>query len=235
MSAPTPSRSHRAVRLRLLGLFAAVTAVAVAVLVGLALNARAVADFGDGDGAASVPLVLAAVAILTPALVSAGLLSAAAGYALGLAAGFPVALAGLTAGALLAVAAVRLAGAQGAAEALGDRVARLAAWLERRPFRSVLFARLVPGTPFAQTSYACGLTSIPAATIVAGTAIGFAPRCFVYTALGGSIRDLGSTEARVAIAATAALAVAALVLPRLFPAFDLRQQTTKEPRYRWTT
>lgn len=234
MSAPAPGSSRRAVRLRLLGLFATVTAVAVVVLVGLALNARAVADFADGDGASTVPLVLAAVAALTPALVSAGLLSAAAGYALGLAAGFPVALAGLSVGTLLAVAAVRLVGARGAAEALGDRVARLAAWLERRPFRSVLFARLAPGMPFAQTSYACGLTSISATTILAATAVGFAPRCFVYTALGGSIRDLGSTEARVAIVATAAIAVAALVLPRLFPAFDVNRQT-KEPRYRWTT
>ncbi|MDX6624035.1 MAG: hypothetical protein QOE75_1967, partial [Solirubrobacterales bacterium] len=87
------------IRLRLFLLSAAVSVVAVALLVGLALNAHGVAGLIDDSGAAGVPLLLALLAVLTPALVSAGLLSAAAGYALGLALGFPVALLGLTAGA----------------------------------------------------------------------------------------------------------------------------------------
>lgn len=227
-------RSQAAVRARLLGLFAVVTVVAVAVLLGLALNARNLADFVAGSGVA-LPLTFAAVALLTPALVSAGLLAAAAGYVLGLPAGFPVALAGLIVGALLAVALVRGVGAPDAAGVLGARVARIAAWLEARPLRSVLFARLVPGLPFTYTSYACGLTSIPASRIAAGTAVGFAPRCFVYTALGGSLHDLGSPEARLAIAATVAIGIGSLVVPRFFPAFDIGQKPTTEPRYRWTT
>jgi uncharacterized membrane protein YdjX (TVP38/TMEM64 family) len=225
-------RSHAAVRVRLLGLFAAVTAIAVAVLLGLALNARDLAAFAEGSGAA-LPLTFAAIALLTPALVSAGLLAAAAGYVLGLPAGFPAALAGLTVGAMLAVWLVRLAGAPGAAGALGVRVARIAGWLEARPFRSVLIARLVPGLPFTYTSYACGLTSIPATRIAAGTAVGFAPRCFVYTALGGSVHDLGSPEARLAIAATVALAIGSLVVPRFFPFLRIADET-KGPRYQWT-
>ncbi|HET8863289.1 MAG TPA: VTT domain-containing protein [Solirubrobacterales bacterium] len=227
------TRSHTAVRARLALLFVAVTAIAVAVLVGLALNAHDLADFAEGSDAA-LPLIFVAVALLTPALVSAGLLAAAAGYVLGLPLGFPVALAGLTAGAMLAVLLVRRVGAPGAAGVLGARIGRLAAWLEARPFRSVLFARLLPGLPFTYTSYACGLTSIPASRIAAGTAVGFAPRCFVYTALGGSVRDLGSPEARLAIAATVALGIGSLVVPRFFPAFRIGQKTT-EPRYRWTT
>jgi uncharacterized membrane protein YdjX (TVP38/TMEM64 family) len=235
MSAARPGRSSASVRARLAALFVAVTVVAVAVLVGLALNARGVADFVDGSGAAELPLMFAAVALLTPALVSAGLLSAAAGYVLGLLVGFPIALAGLTTGALLAVVLVRCVGAPEAAGALGPRVGRLADWLARRPLRSVLFARLLPGLPFTYTSYACGLTPISLPTIALGTAIGFAPRCFVYVALGGSIRDLGSPEARLALAATVAIAIGSLVLPRIFPAFDIRKTTTTEPRYRWTT
>ena len=225
-------RSPAAVRARLAGLFVAVTAVAVAVLVGLALNAHDVADFA-GESDAALPLTFAAVALLTPALVSAGLLAAAAGYVLGVPAGFPVALAGLTVGALLAVALVRRVGGLGAADVLGARLTRVARWLEARPFRSILFVRLVPGLPFTYTSYACGLTSIPASRIAAGTAVGFAPRCFVYTALGGTVRDLGSPEARLAIAATVAIAIGSLVLPRFFPALDIGQTT--EARYRWMT
>jgi uncharacterized membrane protein YdjX (TVP38/TMEM64 family) len=226
-------RPQAAVRARLAGLFVAVTMIAVAVLLGLALNAHGLASFAEESGAA-LPLTFAVVALLTPALVSAGLLAGAAGYVLGLPAGFPVALAGLTVGALLAVVLVRRVGGPGAAKQLGARLSRLALWLEGRPFRSVLFARLVPGLPFTYTSYACGLTSIPASRIAAGTAIGFAPRCFVYTALGGSLHDLGSPEARLAIAATVAIGIGSLVLPRFFPALDIGQKTT-EPRYRWTT
>lgn len=229
------THSDRHLRLRLAALFVAVTVVAAAVLVGLALNAHGVADFVDSSGPAALPLMLASIAILTPALVSAGLLAGAAGYVLGLALGFPVALAGLTAGALLAVALVRIVGAPGAARVLGARVARLASWLERRPLRSVVFARLVPGLPFTYTSYACGLTSIPAGRIAAGTALGFAPRCFVYVALGGSLHDLGSPEAKAAIVATIAIAIGSLVVPRFFPEFDVRSKPTTEPRYRWTT
>jgi uncharacterized membrane protein YdjX (TVP38/TMEM64 family) len=226
-------RSHAVVRIRLLVLFVVVTAVAVAVLAGLALNARDVADFAEGGGAA-LPLVFAAVALLTPALVSAALLAAAAGYVLGLALGFPIALAGLTVGALLAVLLVRHVAAPDAAAALGARVARLSRWLEGRPLRSVVFARLAPGLPFGYVSYACGLTSISASRIAFGTALGFAPRCFIYTALGGSLRDLGSPQARLAIAATVAIAIGSLVVPRLFPAFDVGRKPTTEPRYRWT-
>lgn len=226
-------RSDAALRTRLAVLFVAVTAIAVAVLVGLALNAHELADFAEGSGAA-LPLIFAAIALLTPALVSAGLLAAAAGYVLGVPVGFPVALAGLTVGAMLAVVLVRRVGAPGAAGVLGARAGRLSAWFEARPFRSVLFARLLPGLPFTYTSYACGLTSIPASRIALGTALGFAPRCFVYTALGGSLHDLGSPEARLAIAATVVLGIGSLVVPRFFPAFGIGQKTT-EPRYRWTT
>jgi uncharacterized membrane protein YdjX (TVP38/TMEM64 family) len=235
MSAAVPSAG--AIRLRLFLFSAAVTLLATALLVALALDAEGVAETIEDGGAAQVPLLLAAIALLTPALVSAGLLAAAAGYALGIAAGFPLALFGLTLGALLAAVLVRLAALPGAARVLGPRVANFAAWLEARPLRSVVFARLVPGLPFGAISYACGLTTISLPLFAAGTAIGFAPRCFVYTALGGSIRDLDSPEAVAALAATVAIALASLVLPKFFPALRPAPEAknTTEPRYRWMT
>ncbi len=229
--------SDRAIRLRLFAFSAAVTLLATALLIGLALDAHQVADAIDGGGVAQAPLLLLAIVLLTPALVSAGLLAAAAGYALGIPAGFPIALLGLTLGGLLAAIFVRLASRPGAARVLGSRVAAFAAWVEARPLRGVIFSRLVPGLPFGVTSYACGLTAIPLSLFAAGTAIGFAPRCFVYTALGGSIRDLDSPEATAALVATVEIALASLLLPKLFP--NLRPaedpQNTTEPRYRWTT
>jgi uncharacterized membrane protein YdjX (TVP38/TMEM64 family) len=230
-------RSDRAIRLRLFAFSAAVTLLATALLVGLALEAREVASTIEDGGAAQVPLLLLAIALLTPALVSAGLLAAAAGYALGIAVGFPIALLGLTLGGLLAAVMLRLAAAPGAARVLGPRIAGFATWVEDRPLRSVIFSRLVPGLPFGVTSYACGLTAIPLSLFAAGTAVGFAPRCFVYTALGGSIRDLGSPEAIAALIATVAIALSSLVLPKLFPALRpaADPQKTTEPRFRWMT
>jgi uncharacterized membrane protein YdjX (TVP38/TMEM64 family) len=233
MNAESPSLG--AIRLRLFLLSAVVTLVATALLVGLALNAQGVADTVEGSGLAQAPFMLAAIALLTPALVSAGLLAAAAGYALGVPVGFPLALLGLTLGGLIAAIFVRFASVQGGARALGPRAGAFAICLEERPLRSVVFSRLVPGLPFGVVSYACGLTSISLRRFAVGTVIGFAPRCFVYTALGGSIRDLGSPEARVALAATVAIALSSLLLPRLFP--DLRPvknpENTTEARYRW--
>lgn len=229
--------SEGAIRLRLVLFSSAVTLLATGLLVGLALDARGVAEAIDDGGVVQVPLMLAAIALLTPALVSAGLLAAAAGYGLGLAAGYPLALFGLTLGGLLAAVMVRLASGPAAARALGPRLAAFSVWLEGRPLRSVVFARLVPGLPFGVTSYACGLTTIALPTFALGTFLGFAPRCFVYTALGGSIRDLGSPEATAALVATVALALASLLLPRFFPALRPapNDKNTTEPRYRWTT
>jgi uncharacterized membrane protein YdjX (TVP38/TMEM64 family) len=231
---PDSTLVYRAVRVRLALLAAGLTVVAVVVLVGLALNARAVADFLGGSGIAVGPVTLLAIALLTPALVSAGLLAGAAGYALGVPAGFAVGLAGLTLGGLIAVGLVRAVGAPEASRALGGRVAGLAAWLEARPSRSIVFARLLPGMPFGYVSYAYGLTSISMRRIAAAGALGFAPRCFVYTALGGSVRNLDSPQARAAIAATVAIALGSLFVPRFCPVFDTGDPTKRERRFRWT-
>jgi uncharacterized membrane protein YdjX (TVP38/TMEM64 family) len=132
---------------------------------------------------------------------------------LGTLTGAPLALLGITVGGTLAAAVARWVGGGTAPEALGRRVAAFAVWLERRPFRGVLIARLIPLSPFNVVSYAAGLTRIPLVTIFVASLVGFAPRTFAYTALGGSFRDFGSPEARWALAATGVLATASLAGP----------------------
>jgi uncharacterized membrane protein YdjX (TVP38/TMEM64 family) len=230
----SPELSPQAIRIRLAFFLVGLTVLAVVALGALALDAHGIANFFDDGGVAVAPLTFVAIVVLTPALVSAGLLAGGAGYALGVPAGFAVALAGLTVGGLVAVDLIRLVGTRDAARVLGGRVARFAGWLEARPFRTIVFARLLPGLPFGYTSYACGLTSISSRRIALGSALGFAPRCFVYAALGGSIRDLGSPQARAAIVVTVLIAIASLVVPRFYPAFDTRDPTRNERRFRWT-
>ena len=68
--------------------------------------------------------------------------------------------------------------------------------------------------PYTLVNYAAGLTAIPLVTFAAATALGAAPRAFAYTALGGSLGNLDSPAAIVALAVLAVMAVGGLVALR---------------------
>jgi uncharacterized membrane protein YdjX (TVP38/TMEM64 family) len=78
------------------------------------------------------------------------------------------------------------------------RMQGLRAWVGARGFESVLLARIAPGVPYNLVNYAAGVTPIGLGVFAGATALGVAPRAFAYTALGGSIGNLGSTVAIVA-------------------------------------
>jgi uncharacterized membrane protein YdjX (TVP38/TMEM64 family) len=210
----SPAEIARA-RWRLLGLVAVLSCVGMVLLVVLALDARDLGHRLDALGVLAAPALAFAGTLLIAAMVPAGLIAGAAGYALGTAGGTAAALVAATAGAVLCAALGRGAGTPAARSAFGLRIARSAAWLDARPRRSIVMARLVPGLPFNATSYVFGLTGIRLGDVAAGTAIGFAPRCFAYAALGGSLRDVESPQARVALGASVLLAVLVVAVPRL--------------------
>jgi uncharacterized membrane protein YdjX (TVP38/TMEM64 family) len=139
------------------------------------------------------------------------LLAGASGLLFGTALGTPISIVSATLGATLAFGISRW-WAHDAVEALaGPRLAALRAWVGRRGFLSVLYARIAPGVPYSLVNYAAGLTPILLRSFVAATAIGVAPRAFAYTALGGSLGDLGSPEAIVAVAVLVAMAAAGAI------------------------
>jgi uncharacterized membrane protein YdjX (TVP38/TMEM64 family) len=208
-------RSIARARARLAGLTVALACAGVGLLVVLALDAERLSDRADALGVVAAPALVVLGALLIAAMVPAGLLAGAAGYALGTPYGTAVALLAATAGAVLCAGIGRYVGTPVARHAFGGRVTRLAAWFEARPFRSVAISRLVPGLPFNATSYVLGFTGIPLRHIALGTAVGFAPRCFAYVALGGSLRDLSSPQARIALALSVVLAVLVTIVPRL--------------------
>jgi uncharacterized membrane protein YdjX (TVP38/TMEM64 family) len=90
----------------------------------------------------------------------------------------------------------------------------LRAWVGARGFLSVLYARIAPGVPYNLVNYAAGLTPILLRSFVAATAIGVAPRAFAYTALGGSLGDLTSPEALIAVGVLVAMAIGGALLAR---------------------
>jgi uncharacterized membrane protein YdjX (TVP38/TMEM64 family) len=133
----------------------------------------------------------------------------------GTAEGTLLSLTAATLGATVAHQLARHAAGQLFARPRDSRVGRLAERLKRRSFVSVLYARILPGLPFALVSYAAGVARVALRAFVPATIIGAAPRAFAYTALGGHIGNLGDPEAVVAFAVLLALALASLVLIRL--------------------
>lgn len=211
---PAASAISRA-RLRLVGLLCGLSVVGVVLLAVIAFNARELGETLHHLGPATGPALVFIGAALIVTMVPASLVAGAAGYAIGTPAGTGVALAGATLGATICAVIGRWVGTPAARHVLGPRIARAVPWVDARPLRSVITSRLVPGLPFNATSYVLGFTAIRLRDIAAGTAIGFVPRCFAYVALGGSLQNLQSTEARIALVASLALLVAVIVGPRL--------------------
>jgi uncharacterized membrane protein YdjX (TVP38/TMEM64 family) len=189
------------------------------------LSARRVQHWVDGYGAAGPLVFIAVSATLTVCLFPGPLLAGASGLLFGTALGTPVSIAAATLGAVLAFLLARRIAHDAVVELQGRRLAALRAWVGRRGFLSVLYARLAPGLPYNLVNYAAGLSPVTLRAFTAATALGCAPRAFAYTALGGSLNDLGSPEAIIAIVVLVVMAVAGLVFGRR----DLKRQAPGSP------
>jgi uncharacterized membrane protein YdjX (TVP38/TMEM64 family) len=198
--------------LRLASLALLVGSAFLVVALSGSLSADRVRDWGDGLGAAGPLVFVPMSACLTVALFPGPLLAAASGLLFGTALGTVVSVVSATLGATLAFCLSRW-WAHDAVESLaGRRVRALRNWVGSRGFLSVLYARIAPGVPYNLVNYAAGLAPILLRSFVAATALGVAPRAFAYTALGGSLGDLTSPEALVAVGVLAAMAVAGALL-----------------------
>jgi uncharacterized membrane protein YdjX (TVP38/TMEM64 family) len=203
--------SRRAARLRL-GALAGVLATAVAVLaLSGSLSPERVRDWVDGFGAAGPIVFVCLSSLLTVALFPGPLLAGASGLLFGTALGTPVSIAAATLGASLAFSLSRWWAHDAVLALAGRRLLAIRDLLARRGFLSVLYARIAPGVHYNLVNYAAGLTAIPLRTFAAATALGVSPRAFAYTALGGSLDDLGRPEAIVALCLLVAMAVGGLI------------------------
>jgi uncharacterized membrane protein YdjX (TVP38/TMEM64 family) len=193
-------------RLRLAALAAALlTFLLIFALTG-SLSPHRVRDWIDGYGAAGPLVFIVVSSLLTVVLFPGPLLSGASGLLFGTALGTPVSIVAATTGAALAFALSRWWAHDAVVETFGHhrRLLALRAWVGARGFESVLLARVAPGMPYNLVNYAAGLTPVALGTFTLATAIGVAPRAFAYTALGGSIGNIGSPAAIVAICLLAA-------------------------------
>jgi uncharacterized membrane protein YdjX (TVP38/TMEM64 family) len=202
-------------RLRL-GVFAAIVLglFAAATLSGSLPSADEVSEWGEELGLAGplvfIPAAACALCLFVPGPVLAG----GAGLLFGTAAGTPIALAFIVLGAVMQMSISRSLAGDAAAHLLPERVKRFDRFIEERGFWAVFYMRLAPAIPYNLVNYGAGLTSLKVSAMAAGTAVGALPRTFAWAALGGSLDDLGSPEAKVAIALLVAMAVFGALLAR---------------------
>jgi uncharacterized membrane protein YdjX (TVP38/TMEM64 family) len=202
-------------RLRL-GIFAAIVLAlfATATLSGSLPSSDEVRDWGEDLGWAGpvvfVPAAACALCLFVPGPVLAG----GAGLLFGTAAGTPIALAFIVVGAVMQMTISRYLAGDAAAHLLPERVKRFDRFIEERGFWAVFYMRLAPAIPYNLVNYGAGLTSLKVRAMAAGTAVGALPRTFAWVALGGSLDDLGSPEAKAAIALLVAMAVFGALLAR---------------------
>ena len=171
-----------------------------------------VRDWAESIGPLAPLLFVLVSASLTPLMFPGPLLAAASGLLFGTALGFPVTLTSAVLGACLALLISRYLAGDAVEHLAGPRLQALEELVSRRGFLSVLYARIAPGVPYTLVNYAAGLTRIPLAVFAAATALGTAPRAFAYTALGGSLGNLGSPETLVAVAVLVGMALAGIAL-----------------------
>ena len=205
-------------RRRAIARIAIYAAVGVSILVALAVtgnipSSEEARDFGDDLGPLA-PFLFVPLFVLVNFLIAWPILVGAGGLLFGTAAGTALGLAGVTAAALAQMAvASRLAG-EHRGKLLPERTKRIESFLTEHGAVAVMESRIVPVLPFGVVNYSAGLVHLPYRDMAVGTLIGAAPKVFVYAALGGSLDDLGSPEAIVAIALWVILAITGALFVR---------------------
>jgi uncharacterized membrane protein YdjX (TVP38/TMEM64 family) len=170
-------------------------------------------DWGDGLGDFAY-VVFVPLFVVVNFVITWPILAGAAGLLFGTAAGTPLSLAGVTCAALAQMFAARKLASGHHGSLLPERTRTIEDFLIRHGRIAVMESRIVPLLPYGLVNYSAGLTRLPFRDMAVGTAIGAAPKVFAYTALGGSLSNLGSPEAIVAIALLATLGLAGALVVR---------------------
>ncbi|MET8758312.1 VTT domain-containing protein [Lentzea sp. NPDC004782] len=185
--------------------------VLVLLVVTLAAAAQLV-DLPDVEALRRLgPVVFTGVCALgTAVFFPKPVLATAAGLLFGVTWGSVVAIAGFTAGAMIAFGIARLLGRDEVAARLGERLGTLEEVFARRGVEATLVIRLLPVLPFTLANYGAGVTSVKAAHFTLGTALGLVPSTVLAAVLGDAFSDLGSPRSIVALSVWAVLAAAGL-------------------------
>jgi uncharacterized membrane protein YdjX (TVP38/TMEM64 family) len=206
--------SRRGAIVRLLAYGAVVGSILLALLItGSLPTPEEARDFGDdlGDAAyvAFIPIFVVVNFVITWPI-----LAGAAGLLFGTAVGAPLTLAAVTAASVTQMFVARRLAAGHHGSLLPQRTKAVEDFLTRHGAVAVMESRLVPFLPWGLVNFSAGLTHLPYRALALGTVVGAAPKVFAYVALGGSLGDLTSPEAILAIGLLVVLAAAGAVFVR---------------------
>jgi uncharacterized membrane protein YdjX (TVP38/TMEM64 family) len=205
----------RRVAIRRIGIYVAAVALVFGVVAatGNIPSSDEARDFGDGLGALA-PLLYVPLFVLVNFVIAWPILVGAGGLLFGTAAGTALGLAAVTAAALAQMAVARRLAGDHRGGLLPKRTKQVENFLTENGAVAVMESRIVPLLPYGVVNYSAGLTHLSYRDMALGTVIGAAPKVFAYAALGGSLSDLGSPEALVAIGLWVVLAVTGALFVR---------------------
>ncbi|GAA0616038.1 hypothetical protein GCM10010174_37520 [Kutzneria viridogrisea] len=159
----------------------------------------------DGLGVFGPLLFVLVYALASMVFLPLSVLAAVAGVLFGPGLSLPVVWLGSMLGAYGAFRLGRGLSREAVRELAGDRLARIDAVVARHGALAVFLLRLLPAGPFALLNYVASATAIGLRPFLLGNALGILPGVVVYTALGGSLGDLGSPTFLLAVGALLAL------------------------------
>jgi len=214
--ADQPGATRRTVLIRL-GAYGLVVGTVLVTLIatGSVPSSEEARDFADGLGDAAyvafVPLFVAVNFVIWWPI-----LAGAAGLLFGTAVGTALVLVAVTASSVTQMFVARKLAAGHHGNLLPQRTRGVEEFLTRHGAVAVMESRIVPLLPWGLVNFSAGLTNLRYRDLALGTVVGAAPKVFAYVALGGSLDDLTSPEALVAIALLASMG--------LFGALFVRRQ-----------
>lgn len=142
-----------------------------------------------GHGLAGVLIFVAAGALFTGVGLSRQLLSFAAGYVFGIAAGTGLALVGEVGGVILAFSYARFLGREAVVRRFPGRVRRIDDFLRGNPFLMTLAVRLLPVSNNLVVNLVAGVSSVPVLPFVAASALERLPQTAVFAMVGSGLTD----------------------------------------------
>ncbi len=204
---------RRSVILRLMLVGLAGCVLVVLLITGVAPSPDEIRDWGDdlGPWAAIVwPFIFTALNLLVPWNLVAG----ATGLVFGAALGSVLSMAGVLICTCVQFLAARYVLGDFIRERVLGRFPAADRLLEHNDVTATFYSRLIPLIPWGVVNYICGLARVRLWTLLLATLIAGAPKVIAYSALGGSLDDLGSTTAKVSIGALVLMGVGGAIFAR---------------------
>lgn len=140
-----------------------------------------------GHGLAGEALFVAVGALATAVGLPRQVVAFLGGYAFGFAAGTALAVLAMVIGCAAAFTYARLLGRGLVAHRFGARIRRMDAFLADNPFSMTLLVRLLPVGNNLAVNLGAGVSRVPAAAFIAGSALGYVPQAMAFALAGSGV------------------------------------------------